>query len=103
MTAAAVGAIRGISETIGTMSEYTATITAAVEQQGAATREIARNIQHASAGTTEVSSNIVGVSEASADAGSAAEQVLAASGALRRDADDLRDGIHAFLADIRAA
>ncbi|MGO4712553.1 methyl-accepting chemotaxis protein [Bradyrhizobium sp. 2TAF24] len=103
VTASAVAAIRGISETIGVMSEYTTTITTAVEQQGSATREIARNIQQAASGTTEVSSNIVGVSQASAEAGSAAEQVLSASSALRRDADDLRDGIHAFLADIRAA
>jgi len=103
VTASAVAAIRGISETISVMSEYTTTITVAVEQQGSATREIARNIQQAASGTTEVSSNIVGVSQASAEAGSAAEQVLSASSALRRDADDLRDGIHAFLADIRAA
>jgi methyl-accepting chemotaxis protein len=103
VTTSAVNAIRSIGQTIGEMNEYTTTIAAAVEQQGAATREIARNIQHAAGGTTEVSSNIVGVSQASADAGTAAEQVLVASGTLRREADQLREGIHAFLSDIRAA
>jgi methyl-accepting chemotaxis protein len=99
----AVGAIRNIGQTIGQINEVTTAIAAAVEQQGAATREIARNIQHAAGGTSEVSSNIIGVSAASAEAGSAASEVLDASGALRREADILRDEIHAFLANIRAA
>jgi methyl-accepting chemotaxis protein len=99
----AVGAIRNIGQTIGEINEVTTAIAAAVEQQGAATREIARNIQHAAGGTSEVSSNIIGVSTASAEAGSAASEVLDASGALRREADILRDEIHAFLANIRAA
>ena len=99
----AVGAIRNIGTTIAAITEVTTGIAAAVEQQGAATREIARNIQHAAGGTSEVSSNIIGVSTASAEAGSAASEVLDASGALRRDADILRDEIHAFLANIRAA
>ena len=81
----------------------TTAIAAAVEQQGAATREIARTIQHAAGGTSDVSSNIAGVSTASAEAGSAASEVLGASGDLRREADILRDEIHAFLANIRAA
>ncbi|HEV7879678.1 methyl-accepting chemotaxis protein [Bradyrhizobium sp.] len=103
VAASAVGAIRNIGQTIGEINEVTTAIAAAVEQQGAATREIARNIQHAAGGTSEVSSNIVGVSTASAEAGSAASQVLSASGDLRREADVLRDEIHAFLANIRAA
>ncbi len=62
VTTSAVGAIRSIGNTIGEINEVTTAIAAAVEQQGAATREIARNIQHAAGGTSEVSSNIVGVS-----------------------------------------
>ena len=102
VTTSAVGAIRNITETISEINDVTTAIAAAVEQQGAATREIARNIQHAAGGTAEVSSNIVGVSTASAEAGSAASEVLSASGDLRREADILRDEIHAFLANIRA-
>jgi methyl-accepting chemotaxis protein len=103
VTTSAVGAIRKIGETIGEINDVTTAIAAAVEQQGAATREIARNIQHAAGGTSEVSSNIVGVSTASAEAGSAATQVLDASAALRREADTLRAEIDAFLGNIRAA
>jgi methyl-accepting chemotaxis protein len=103
VTSSAVGAIRNIGQTIGEINEVTTAIAAAVEQQGAATREIARNIQHAAGGTTEVSSNIVGVSTASAEAGSAASEVLSASGALNREAEILRSEIDAFLSNIRAA
>src|SRR5216684_341042 len=103
VTNSAVGAIRNISNTISEINDVTTAIAAAVEEQGAATREIARNIQHAAGGTSEVSSNIVGVSSASAEAGSAAGEVLSASGALRRETDVLRSEIDAFLSNIRAA
>ncbi|UTD26632.1 methyl-accepting chemotaxis protein [Bradyrhizobium sp. WD16] len=102
-TTGAVDAIRDIVATIGEISDYTGSIAAAVEQQGSATHEMARNIQQAAGGTTDVSSNIVGVSEASTEAGTAAAKVLDASGGLRREAEELRASIHAFLAEIRAA
>jgi methyl-accepting chemotaxis protein len=54
VTTTAVAAIRSIGQTIGEMNEYTTTIAAAVEEQGAATREIARNIQHAAGGTSGI-------------------------------------------------
>ncbi|MFL6814092.1 MAG: methyl-accepting chemotaxis protein, partial [Bradyrhizobium sp.] len=103
VTTSAVTAIRDISTTISEINEVTTAIAAAVEEQGTATREIARNIQQAAGGTSEVSSNIVGVSTASTQAGSAASDVLSASGALRREADVLRSEIDAFLSSIRAA
>jgi methyl-accepting chemotaxis protein len=103
VTTSAVGAIRNIGQTIGEINKVTTAIASAVEQQGAATREMARNIQHAAGGTCEVSSNIIGVSTASAEAGSAASEVLGASGALRREAEVLRSEIDAFLSNIRAA
>jgi methyl-accepting chemotaxis protein len=103
VTGSAVGAIRNISNTISEINNIATAIAEAVEQQGTATREIARNIQHAAGGTSEVSSNIVGVSSASEEAGSAAGEVLTASGAFRREADLLRSEIDAFLSNIRAA
>lgn len=103
VTTSAVGAIQGIGRIIGEIDNVTTTIAAAVEEQGAATREIARNIQHAAGGTSEVSSNIVGVSTASAEAGAAATEVLSASDSLRREADMLRGEIDAFLNNMRAA
>ena len=103
VTTSAVSAIRNIGSTIGEINEVTSAIASAVEQQGAATREIAQNIQHAASGTSEVSTNIVGVSQASAQAGTAASEVLNASSELRREADSLRAEVDAFLLNIRAA
>jgi methyl-accepting chemotaxis protein len=103
VTTTAVSAIRNIGQVIGEINDVTTSIASAVEQQGAATREIARNIQHAAGGTSQVSSTIVGVSTASAEAGSAANDVLNASAALRREAEGLRADIDAFLGNIRAA
>ena len=99
----AVGAIRNIGQTIAEINSVSATIASAVEQQGAATQEIARSVQHAASGSREVSGNIAGVSTASAEAGAAAGEVLKASDALRRESDLLRAEIDAFLSNIRAA
>ena len=44
-------AIKSIGKTIGEINEIATTIAAAVEEQGAATQEIARNVQQAAAGT----------------------------------------------------
>src|ERR1700756_4311745 len=68
VTTSAVSAISNIGQTIGEINDVTTAVAAAVEEQGAATREIARNIQHAAGGTTEVAGNIVGVSSPSAEA-----------------------------------
>ncbi|MGA7807531.1 methyl-accepting chemotaxis protein [Bradyrhizobium sp.] len=103
VTTSAVAAIRNIGQTIAEINDVTTAIATAVEKQGAATREIARNIQHAAGGTGEVSSNISGVSSASAQAGATAAEVLNASAALRREAEGLRTEIDAFLSGIRAA
>ena len=53
-TQAAVQAIGGITRTIGEMSHISTGIASAVEQQDAAAREIAQNVQMAAAGTDEV-------------------------------------------------
>jgi methyl-accepting chemotaxis protein len=103
VTTSAVAAIRNIGQTIAEINTVTTAVAAAVEEQGAATRDIARNIQHAAGGTTQVSSNITGVSAASTEAGAAANEVLNASATLRREAEGLRSDIDAFLTNIRAA
>ena len=79
------------------------TISSAVEEQSAATQEIARNVQLAAVGTQEVSENIVGVQEVAKDTGSAANQVLEAVGGLSDQSDVLRGKIDEFLTQIRAA
>jgi methyl-accepting chemotaxis protein len=74
-----------------------------VEEQGAATQEIARNVQQASAGTAEVSTNIVGVTKAANDTGAASTQVLGAAGELSKQSESLRGQVDSFLSKIRVA
>ena len=96
-------AIRDIGGVIEQMSEIATAIAAAVEQQGAATREIARNVQEAARGTGEVSSSIGTVSEAASATGAAASQLFAASSELARQSEQLTAKVERFLVDIRAA
>ncbi len=74
-----------------------------VEEQGAATKEIARNVQQAAQGTQEVSSNIAGVTEAAQHTGTAAAQLLGASGELSIQAETMRNQVEKFISSIKAA
>ncbi|SFJ45138.1 globin-coupled sensor protein [Bradyrhizobium sp. Gha] len=98
-----VGAIQDIGRTIGSVSEIATVIAAAVEEQGVATAEIARNVQQAALGTHEVSSNITGVSQAAAQTRQTAEKLLGASEELSIQAAALRSEVETFFAEIRAA
>ena len=93
----AVQAIGSIGGTIARIHEISATIAAAVEQQGAATNEIARNVALASAGTSEVTSNIVYVTELAHETGSSATQVSATSSELNAQSSKLKQVIDSFL------
>jgi methyl-accepting chemotaxis protein len=55
-TEGSVVSIKEITVTIGRISEIATTIASAVEEQGAATQEISRNVQQAAAGTMQVTS-----------------------------------------------
>ena len=100
---ASVEAIQSISATIGVIDEIAASIASAVEEQGAATREIARNVQQAAIGTSEVSSNITGVSQAASGTGAAAGLVLGAAEELSKQSEALSGQVDKFLATIRTA
>ena len=95
--------IENIAGTIGKISEISDSISAAVEQQGAATGEISRNAQEAASGTQEVNDNISGVSEATTEAGQSVGEVLLAARDLSSQADSLKQNIDAFLNDVKAA
>lgn len=102
-TQEAVGAIRGITETIESVGLIATTIASAVEQQGAATNEISRNVQHTATNTQDVSANIVGVRAAANDTDAAARQVLDAAGSLARQAEQLGLEVSSLMAEVRAA
>jgi methyl-accepting chemotaxis protein len=98
-----VTAIREISDTIAKLSEISSTIAAAVEQQGAATLEISRNVQQAAQGTQQVSSNITDVQRGATQTGSASTQVLSAAKSLSGDSNRLKLEVGRFLTTVRAA
>jgi len=99
----AVDAIKAIDGTIARINDVSSIIAAAIEEQGAATREISRNTQEAAQGTNEVSRNIGGVNDAAAQTGVAATQVLDASSELGRQSEALRAEVDRFLSDLKAA
>ncbi|WP_432522617.1 methyl-accepting chemotaxis protein [Kineococcus sp. SYSU DK006] len=63
-TAGAVDAIRSISETIATISDFQTTIASAVEEQTATTNEMSRSVSEAAGGVQEIAANITGVATA---------------------------------------
>jgi methyl-accepting chemotaxis protein len=74
-----------------------------VEQQGAATHEIVRNVGQAAAGTSEVTSNIVSVADAAEKTGAAAGQVLVEASRLSERSEHLNAEVARFLETVRAA
>ena len=102
-TGGAVTEIQGIGTTIAQINEIGAAIAAAVEEQGAATREIAGNVQQAAAGTGEVSANIAGVTTASQEVGITATKVLGSASELTEQSEHLKQEVAKFLATVRAA
>jgi methyl-accepting chemotaxis protein len=96
-------AIKEISGTIGRVSEIAAAIAAAIEEQGAATQEIARNVQQAALGTTQVATNIADVNRGAGDTGLASSQVLSSAQLLSNENKRLKSEVVKFLATVRAA
>jgi methyl-accepting chemotaxis protein len=102
-TRESVNDIREISGTIEKLSEISSTIAAAVEEQGAATQEISRNVQQAAQGTTQVSASIIDVQRGAGETGSASSQVLGAAQSLSRDSNRLKLEVGRFLDSVRTA
>jgi methyl-accepting chemotaxis protein len=102
-TEAVVGAFRNTGTTITEMNEIATAISSAIVEQGAATREIAGNINQAAAGTDEVSNNIAAVREATNGNGESATRMLATAVTLSSQAETLRSRVDEFVVAVRAA
>jgi methyl-accepting chemotaxis protein len=102
-TQEAVGAIQEIVGTISSINEISGAISQAVDQQGAATREIAGNVQQAAASTGDVHESVVTLTEASRASGTLAATLLAASDGLSAQSTQLKRDLDSFLASLRAA
>ena len=102
-TGQAVDAIDGIAARIEEISGVATSIAAAVEQQGAATQEIVRNVAEAADGTGAVTATITSVAAAAEETGAAASQVHASASELSRQSEHLRAEVSRFLDTVRAA
>jgi methyl-accepting chemotaxis protein len=98
-----VAAIRNVIEVIAEIDQIGIAIASAIEEQGAATKEISRNVQQAARGTQDVTSNISGVQRAADGTGSAANQVLGAAEQLSSQSRELAGEVTRFLSEVRAA
>lgn len=99
----AVGAIQEITTTITEINGIAGTIAAAVEQQGATTKEISRNVAEAAKGTCEVASSIAEVSQGASQTGVASSEVLTSANALSGESRNLKAEVERFLSMVRAA
>ncbi len=102
-TDTAVGSIARIVNTIGSVRQSATAIAGAVEQQEAATNEIAVNTQKAAQGTADVTGNIAGVGTAAEMTGSASTQLMGLSKKLSAQSEELQQEVGAFVANLKAA
>jgi methyl-accepting chemotaxis protein len=102
-TTEAVGAIRSISDVMGDVSQFAVGIAAAVEEQSAATEEIARNVQEAASGAKELAESMINVTDAIRETNCSATAVLGVSRALTAQAKELEGAVDAFLKTVAAA
>ncbi|RCK54163.1 hypothetical protein TH25_02230 [Thalassospira profundimaris] len=99
----ALGAIKHLAARMKELNEVASGIAAAVQQQDAATGEIARNVAEAAAGTKEVSVNVDGLRSSAEEERQASDEVLHAAKDLSDKSHTLLSQIHTFLRDIRQA
>ncbi len=94
-TESSVSAIETIQTKIGEIEQISAIIASAVQEQGASTQEIARNVRSAASGTTAMSTFVESVAQAVVETSESVESVVD----LARDLDNLAA---AMTADVRA-
>jgi methyl-accepting chemotaxis protein len=99
----AVAAIREVDQIISAMNGTSLAVAAAMEEQGVATQEIARNVQHAAQGTRQVSGSMQAVKGAAGEAGQAANRVLEAARDLARHSGEIERELQGFLDEMQAA
>lgn len=102
-TLSVVQAMEAIAGTIGQLDENANDISAAVQQQDAVSKEIARSANAAAERTREVSASVVQVSDAASKTGQVAKAVLNAGSELSVKSDRLRAEVEHFLTQVRVA
>ncbi|MBK5910410.1 hypothetical protein CCR85_02755 [Rhodothalassium salexigens] len=101
VTSEAVQAVEAIAGTIRQITDNAVSISSAVEQQDAATREIARSAQNASAETHQAASQVTQVRHVTETMSLSADQANQTAQDLEQKAQDMAAKCHAFVAAIR--
>lgn len=99
---AIIQALGEIGHSVVSISEATSSVASAVEEQSATTSEISKNMQTAATSTQSIAENLQVVQASSNHAGSASEQMLAASKDLSTQAEELNMQVENFLKRVRA-
>ncbi|MEM6711667.1 MAG: methyl-accepting chemotaxis protein [Pseudomonadota bacterium] len=102
-TQEAVDAIRTIGVTMDTVNGTMSAIASAVEEQGSATAEISRNVAEASRGTQQVTVNASEVQQRANESRQAVHSMTETVDSVGQSAQQLKDGVRAFLEDVKAA
>ena len=102
-TKGAVGEIGSIGRTIHELTSVSTSIAAAVDQQGATTREIASSIQTAAGNTARASDEIKSVEQATNDTAAAIGEIGGWTARLSARAEDLEVKVAGFFNRVRAA
>ncbi|WP_378800284.1 protoglobin domain-containing protein [Methylopila henanensis] len=102
-TRASVGDIARILDTISEIAVVAGSISAAVEQQEAATQEIASNAHGAAGHTGEVSASIMVVKQSNEATTSASADVRAVAGDVKLRVDEIEAKVQDFFRKVRAA
>jgi methyl-accepting chemotaxis protein len=74
-----------------------------VEEQGATTQEISRNVQQAAQGATQVAGSIADVNRGATDTGTASTHVHGLARSLLGESNHLKGEVAKFLSTVRAA
>lgn len=98
----AVGSIQKMAEKIDYIAQANTSVSVAVEQQTAATSEIAQNIEQAAVGISEVNMKISEVADGARKTGDASEIVQEQTHLLHDQAEQLHVSVDGFVAKARA-
>jgi len=101
-TDTAVGSIGAMAHRIADISSLNAAIAAAVEEQDAATREIAQNVARAADGSQVVTANVEGVASSASDTTGEASRVMSTAQLLGEASDALANSVAGFLDSVSA-
>jgi methyl-accepting chemotaxis protein len=102
-TEKAVNAIDGVDRTIGRVNEIAGTIAAAVEEQGAATSEIARTIGYTSEQASSLAKSLGRLLDAAQNTNASSQSVVSSASGLSDQAVALKREVEQFVARVKAA